>query len=190
MYRQSKYKKILLKFKNILTYGENKKADYQILNIRYKKDYTVFDLKYKNIKQVNKKIKNIQLKLMGKHNVLNAAAALAICLNLGVDQNIIKRSLKKFSGVQRRMTKIFSKNNNDFYDDYAHPTEKNQFEGVKKAHKDEKLYLFLNLIVIQELFLKKEFAKSFLNSNLVLLCPLYAAGEKRNSNYNIMILQN
>ena len=32
-----------IKNKNILTYGENKKADYQILNIRYKKDYTVFE---------------------------------------------------------------------------------------------------------------------------------------------------
>ena len=84
-----------IKNKNILTYGENKKADYQILNIRYKKDYTVFDLEYKNIKQVNK-IKNIQLKLMGKHNVLNASAALAICLNLGVDQNTIKNHSKNF----------------------------------------------------------------------------------------------
>ena len=78
---------------------------------------------------------------MGKHNVLNASAALAICLNLGVDQNTIKNHLKKFSGVQRRMTKIFSKNKNDFYDDYAHhPTEiKSILEGVKKAHKDKKI---------------------------------------------------
>ena len=49
------------------------------------------------------------LKLLGKHNVLNAAAAITVCLNLGVNQNIIKKSLKKFSGVQRRMTKIFQK---------------------------------------------------------------------------------
>ena len=177
-----------IKNKNILTYGENKKADYQILNIRYKKDYTVFDLEYRNIKQVKKKIKNIQLKLMGKHNVLNASAALAICLNLGVDQNTIKKSLKKFSGVQRRMTKIFSKNKNDFYDDYAHhPTEiKSILEGVKKAHKDRKIIsVFEPHRYSRVISLKKEFAKSFLNSNLVLLCPLYAAGEKRNSNYNI-----
>ena len=67
-----------------------------------------------------KKIKNIRLKLLGKHNVLNAAAAVTVCVNLGVGQNIIKESLKNFSGVQRRMTKIFTKNKNDFYDDYAH----------------------------------------------------------------------
>ena len=86
----------------------------------------------------NIKIKNIQLKLLGKHNVLNATAAVAVCLNLGVSQNIIKRSLKKFSGVQRRMTKIFSKKKNDFYDDYAHhPTEiRSILEGVKNVYKE------------------------------------------------------
>ena len=51
-----------------------------------------------------------------------------------MSENIIKKSLRKFSGVQRRMTKIFSKNKNDFYDDYAHhPTEiKSILEGVKE----------------------------------------------------------
>ena len=42
--------------------------------------------------------------------MLNAAAAITVCLNLGVNQNIIKKSLMHFSGVQRRMTKIFTKN--------------------------------------------------------------------------------
>ena len=40
--------------------------------------------------------------------MLNAAAALIVCLNLGVSQNLAKKSLKTFSGVQRRMTKFFS----------------------------------------------------------------------------------
>ena len=75
------------------------------------------------------------MKLLGKHNVLNAAAAITVCLNLGVSENVIKRSLKGFSGVQRRMTKIFTKDKNDFYDDYAHhPTEiKSILDGVKKC---------------------------------------------------------
>ena len=115
---------IKIKNKNILTYGENEKANYRISNIRYKIDYSIFDLSYKDIKKNNKKIFNIHLKLLGKHNVLNSAAAVAVCLNLGVNQNIIKKSLKGFTGVQRRMTKLFTKNQNDFYDDYAHhPTE-------------------------------------------------------------------
>ena len=181
-------KKILtiVKNKNILTYGQSKRANYQISNIRYKIDYSIFDLSYKNFKK-KKKIKNIHLKLLGRHNVLNAAAAISVCINLGVNINIIKKSLKKFSGVQRRMTKIFTKNQNEFYDDYAHhPTEiKSILEGVKNVYKNK------NIISVFEphrysrvLSLKKEFARSFRNSDIVLLCPLYEAGERKNPKYN------
>ena len=176
-----------IKNKNILTYGENKNANYNISNIRYKVDYSIFDFNYKDIKKKNKKIKNIKLRLLGKHNVLNAAAAIALCLNIGVRQNIIKSSLMKFSGVQRRMTKIFTKNNNDFYDDYAHhPTEiKSILEGVKNVYKEKKIIsVFEPHRYSRVLSLKKEFAKSFINSDLVLLCPLYPAGEKQNLKYN------
>ena len=96
-------KKLLnrLKNKNILTYGESKNSHYQISNIKYKVDYSVFDLSYKDINKKIKKIKNIHLKLLGKHNVLNATAAIALCLNLGVNQNIIKKSLKIFRSPKK-----------------------------------------------------------------------------------------
>ena len=169
--------------KNILTYGENKNANYRISNLRYKIDYSIFDLNYKDIKKKNKKIKNIKLKLLGKHNILNAAAAVTVCLNLGVNQSIIKSSLKKFTGVQRRMTKIFSKKSNDFYDDYAHhPTEiRSILNGVKNVYKNRKIIsIFEPHRYSRVLTLNKEFAKSFKDSNKVLLCPLYSAGEKKN----------
>ena len=52
---------------------------------------------------------------------------------------------------------------------------------LKMFIKIEKLYLFLSLTDIQEFcLLKKEFAGSFVNSDVVLLCPIYAAGEKKN----------
>ena len=121
--------------------------------------------------------------------MLNAAAAITVCLNLGVNQNIIKRSLKNFSGVQRRMTKIFSKNNTDFYDDYAHhPTEiACILEGVKNVCKDKNIIsIFEPHRYTRALSLKKEFSRSFKNSDLTLLCPLYAAGEKKDHKYNQM----
>ena len=181
------FKKI--KNKNILTYGESIDAKYQISNIRYKINYTIFDLRFKGIEKKIKKIKNIHLKLLGKHNVLNAAAAITVCLNLGVNQNVIKKSLKNFSGVQRRMTKIFNKNKNDFYDDYAHhPTEiKSILDGVKNVYKNRKIItVFEPHRYSRVLSLKREFGKSFVNSNLVLLCPIYAAGEKKNNKFNVI----
>ncbi len=178
-----------IKNKNILTYGESKKAQYQISNIRYKIDFTIFDLTFKGVDKTKNTIRNIKLKLLGKHNVLNATAAIAVCLNLGVNKNIIKKSLKKFSGVQRRMTKLFSKNSNDFYDDYAHhPTEiMSILDGVKNVYKGRKIIsVFEPHRYSRIISLKKEFSKSFIKSNLVILCPIYAAGEKKNSKLNIM----
>ena len=62
--------------------------------------------------------------MLGDHNIYNATASIAVALNLGVKINIIKKALKKFLGIQRRFTKVFSLGKKDFYDDYAHhPTE-------------------------------------------------------------------
>ena len=177
-------KKILnkIKNKNILTYGENKKANYQIKKIKYLSDSTSFDLKFKDKDKKIKIIKNINVKLLGKHNVLNASAALIVCLNLGANINIIKKSLKNFSGVQRRMTKVFSKNKNDFYDDYAHhPTEiRSILEGVHNVNPKRKIIcVFEPHRYSRVISLQNEFSKCFDKSSLVIMCPLYAAGEKK-----------
>ena len=177
-----------IKNKNILTYGENKKSNYQISKIKYNLNNTRFNLSFKDRDKKKKIIKNIKVKLLGKHNVLNAAAAFIVCKNLGANQNTIKKSLRNFSGVQRRMTKVFSKNKNDFYDDYAHhPTEISSIlEGVKNvSYKRKIISIFEPHRYSRVMSLQKEFSKCFEKSNLVIMCPLYAAGEKKNFNFNL-----
>ena len=182
-------RKILSKIqnKNILTYGESKKANYQIKKIRYNFESTTFDLIFREKGKNITSIKNINVKLLGKHNVLNAAAAYIVCLNLGADLNKAKKSLKNFSGVQRRMTKVFSKNKNDFYDDYAHhPTEISSIlEGVHNVNPNRKIIsIFEPHRYSRVMSLKKEFSKCFSKSKLVIMCPLYAAGEKRSIKFD------
>ena len=182
-------KKILRKInnKNYLTYGFNQSANYQILNPRYKMNNTIFNLKIKIHGSKNKIIKNINLNLIGKHNLLNAAASIAICMNLGIKIEIIKKALMKFSGVQRRLSLVFKKDNREFYDDYAHhPTEiSSVLEGLRKINLKRKIItIFQPHRFSRVKNLKKEFAASFLNSDLVLLCPIYAAGEKKDKSYN------
>ncbi|MDC1130376.1 UDP-N-acetylmuramate--L-alanine ligase [Pelagibacteraceae bacterium] len=182
-----------IKIKNFLTYGENKEANYQVSKIKYNLDSTSFDLSFKDREKKRKKIKNINVKLLGKHNVLNATAAFIVCLNLGADQNIIKKSLKNFSGVQRRMTKVFSKNKNDFYDDYAHhPTEISSIlEGVHNVSAKRKIIsVFEPHRYSRVISLKNEFSKCFSKSSLVIICPLYAAGEKKNLKFNLVKFAN
>jgi len=176
-----------------LTYGESKNANYKITKIKYNFDSTTFDLNFKDREKKKKKIKNINVKLLGKHNVHNAAAAFIVCLNLGADQNIVKKSLKNFSGVQRRMTKVFSKNSNDFYDDYAHhPTEiSSVLEGVKNVNQKRKIIsVFEPHRYSRVMSLKKDFSKCFSKSNVVILCPLYAAGEKKNFKFDLIKFSN
>ena len=182
-----------VKNKNILTYGENIKANYVITKIKYNLDSTSFNLSFKDREKKRKIIKNINVKLLGKHNVLNATAAFIVCLNLGADQNVIKKSLKNFSGVQRRMTKVFSKNKNDFYDDYAHhPTEISSIlEGVSNVYNKRKVIsIFEPHRYSRVLSLKKEFSKCFLKSDMVIICPLYSAGEKKDSKFNLINFAN
>ena len=102
------------KNKNIFTYGEHKDSNYRISNIKYNTDNTNFDLSFKTSQNKINKIKNINVKLLGKHNVLVAAAAFIVCNNLGADQKLLKNHLGRFSGVQRRMTKFFQENQTTF----------------------------------------------------------------------------
>ncbi len=188
-------KKILskIKNKNILTYGFSKNANYKISNVRYNVLNSFFDLHYKNFNNKNSTIKNINLKLIGEHNVLNATAAIAVCINLGVRISIIKKALKNFSGVQRRMTKIFTKNKNEFFDDYAHhPTEIcSILNSVKNVYRDRKIIsVFEPHRYSRVISLKNRFSKSFIKSDLVIICPLYAAGEKKVANFSLLNFAN
>jgi UDP-N-acetylmuramate--alanine ligase len=176
-----------IKNKNYLTYGFNKDANYQITNVEYHLNNTKFDLKIRSHGSNTIIIKNITLNLIGKHNVLNSTAAIAICLNLGIKTNLIKKALNNFSGVQRRLTKIFTKNKIEFFDDYAHhPTEiRAVLEGLGQVYKNRKIIsVFQPHRYSRVKSLKNEFAKSFNVSDIVILCPIYAAGEKKDKYYN------
>ena len=182
-------KKIVFKLKNrnFLTYGFNKKANYQILNTNYKKNYSVFDLKISNPLFKKRIIRKIKVNLIGSHNILNSVAAIALCSYIGIDLKIIKKSLKEFAGIQRRMTKVLKFKGNDFFDDYAHhPTEiKSVLESLKKANPKRKITsVFQPHRYSRVKLLKKEFSFSFKSSEKLLLCPVYPAGEKINKNYN------
>ena len=175
------------KNRNFFTYGFDKKSNYQIINVKQKTTYSIFDLKISLVKNKPKIIKNIKLNLIGLHNVTNATAAIAIALNLGVEINKIKNALKKFSGIQRRFTKVFSIQKREFYDDYAHhPTEiKAVINSAKEVYKNRKIIcVFQPHRYSRVNSLKNEFASSFKYIDTLILCPVYSAGEKQKFNFN------
>ena len=172
---------------NFLTYGFDKQSNYQILNVRKKPSYSIFDLRIRIVGAKIFNIKNLQINMLGDHNVANATASIAIALNLGIKISIIKKALKKFSGIQRRFTKVFSIDKKDFYDDYAHhPTEiKAVIDSARQVYSNRKIIcIFQPHRYSRVKLLKEEFALSFKLSNAVVLCPVYAAGEKIDYNFD------
>ena len=180
---------LLTKFKtrNILTYGFDKKSNYRIINLRKNRDFTIFDLEIKFPSKKVKKINNIVANIIGEHNIANATASIAIALNLGIKVSKIKKALKKFLGIQRRFTKVFSIGKKDFYDDYAHhPTEVSAvIKSAREVNKDRKIICVFQPHRYSRIkSLKNDFASSFKECDEVLLCPVYSAGEKIKYNFS------
>ena len=171
----------LIKNTNFYTYGQRKNSNFTIYNIKQNKSFSEFNLK---VNLPNKKIlniKNFKIPLLGIHNIRNAVGAIGVALTIGIPISKIKLGLINFKGVQRRFNKIFSYNNIEFYDDYAHhPTEiKVVLEGINKVFKGfEKICIFQPHRISRLKDLKKEFTYAFKNTDIVILCPIYSAGEK------------
>ncbi len=171
----------LIKNKNFYTYGLKPNSNFHISNINQKKDYSKFDLKINLPNKKIKIIKDLRIPLLGIHNISNSVAAIAVAFTVGISIPNIKQGLINFKGVQRRFNKIFTYNDIDFYDDYAHhPTEiKVVLEGIKKVFsKYEKVCIFQPHRISRLKDLKKEFSYSFKGADTVILCPIYSAGEK------------
>jgi UDP-N-acetylmuramate--alanine ligase len=170
-----------IKIKNFYTYGISSKSQFRIKNIKQKKDFSKFDLIINLPGKKNIIISKIMIPLLGIHNILNSTAAIAVALTIGISKNLIKNGLKEFKGVQRRFNKIFKYRETNFYDDYAHhPTEiKEVLNGVRAAYKKEEIICVFQPHRISRLKdLKKEFSLSFKKADIVILCPIYTAGEK------------
>ncbi len=174
---------IIKEFKNqnFYTYGLNSKSNFLIKNVKQSIKFSEFDLQ---VNVPNKKkitVKKIKIPLLGIHNIRNSVAATAVALTVGISISDIKKGLLNFKGVQRRFNKIFTYNEIDYYDDYAHhPTEiKVVLEGVNKVYRGyDKVCVFQPHRISRLKDLRKEFSFAFGDADTVILCPIYTAGEK------------
>ncbi len=177
------------KNQNFYTYGLNSKSNFLIKNIKQRLNFSQFDLQ---VNVPNKRriiIKRLKIPLLGVHNIRNSVGAIAVALTVGISVNNIKKGLINFKGVQRRFNKIFSYNNIDFYDDYAHhPTEiKVVLDSVKQVYNAyDKVCIFQPHRISRLKDLKKEFSFAFKDADTVILCPIYTAGEKINLGFKYL----
>ncbi|WP_298782569.1 UDP-N-acetylmuramate--L-alanine ligase [uncultured Polaribacter sp.] len=160
---------------NGLTYAVDEEADYKAFNLKIESGKYIFD-----VQTPSEIIKNIEFHLPGKHNVMNALAALTIAHVYGVSLENVKKSLSTFKGVKRRFSYKIKTENFVLIDDYAHhPTEINAVENsIREMYPDEKV-----MVVFQpHLFSRtRDFLDDFANAlskfDEVLLLDIYPARE-------------
>ena len=128
-----------LNIKKLLTIGYWSK----VITIDAKKTNGDFNLIKDNKYEILVKKKRYQLpnNLIGHHNYLNAAAAIAVCSQLKININKQIKSIESFKGVQKRMEFIGKFKGVKIYDDFAHhPTAiKAAIAAVNNKYKNQKL---------------------------------------------------
>ncbi len=98
----------------VLTFGENQAATLNLKSYRSQLGQTRSEFEYQN------KTYQLQLQLPGKFNTMNALAAILALTQLGFDPQLAANSLATFSSTKRRFEFIGTKNQINYYDDYAH----------------------------------------------------------------------
>ncbi len=159
-----------------ITYGIEEEADYVAKNITIKNGTYFFD-----VQTPSEKIKNIELNLSGKHNVLNTVAALAMANKYGVSLQTIAKALKIFQGIQRRFTFKIKTDNLVLIDDYAHhPTEIDAVaNAVRELYPGDKIVaVFQPHLFSRTRDFADDFAKSLAKFDALILLDIYPAREE------------
>lgn len=160
---------------NVITFGVDK-GELQARNLKFNgSGCGVFDV-YKN----DTKLFNIELKVPGKHNVLNSLSAIASALVLNVSHDSIVNGLESFRGTHRRFEFKGEHAGISVIDDYAHhPTEiKATLEASKNYPHKRIICVFQPHTYTRTSTLFDEFSNSFFNLDKLVLCDIYAAREK------------
>ena len=158
-----------------LTYAIDEDADYKAYNLKIEKGKYIFDAK-----TPNDVVKNIELSLPGKHNVMNALVALAMANEYGISLEVIKSQLKTFKGVQRRFSYKINSDELVLIDDYAHhPTEIKAVENsVREMYPNEKvLAVFQPHLFSRTKDFIDDFATELSKFDELLLLDIYPARE-------------
>ena len=122
----------------------------------------------------------IELSIPGKHNLMNALAATAVCLRLGIAPKVIEEGLLSYVGSGRRFEYIGSFNGADIYDDYAHhPQElKALLDAVASIDSYKRVILaFQPHTYTRTKVLFEEFVQQLKRPDVVFLAEIYAARE-------------
>jgi UDP-N-acetylmuramate--alanine ligase len=169
--------------RRIVTYGFSPQADIRAVNVETGPDGSVFDIEINGRLAESRVISQIHLSMLGRHNVQNACAAIAVAVEMQIEDDAIRNALARFQGVKRRFTKTGVAGGVTVIDDYGHhPVEISavlraarlavagrpgaKVIAVVQPHRYTRLHSLFN-----------EFASCFNDADAVVVADVYAAGE-------------
>jgi UDP-N-acetylmuramate--alanine ligase len=165
--------------RRIVTYGFSAQADVRGVNVVPGAGGNRFEAIIRHRDGSVRSIEDIVLPMAGRHNVQNALAAIAVAIELGIDDATIQKGFGAFGGVKRRFTKVGEVGGITIIDDYGHhPVEIKAVLSAAREGVEGRVIAVVQPHRYSRLGnLMDEFAQAFNDAEMVYVAPVYAAGE-------------
>ena len=170
--------------RRIVTYGFSAQADIRGENVQPIPGGNRFDVQIRERDGSLRRIEGIEMPMPGRHNVLNAMAAIGVALQMGIDDATIQTGFAKFGGVKRRFTKVgeipAGQGVATVIDDYGHhPVEiKAVLAAAREGAKGRVIAVVQPHRYTRLRDLMDEFQQAFNDADVVYAAPVYPAGEQ------------
>jgi UDP-N-acetylmuramate--alanine ligase len=172
--------------RKVVTYGFSLQADICGVNVRSEDGGNSFDVIVRQRGLEDRRIEGVHLPMPGRHNVQNALAAIAVAIEMGCSDEVIRTGFARFGGVRRRFTKVgtvaLAGGSVTVIDDYAHhPVE---IRAVLAAAREAVAGGGRVIAVAQPhrytrlKDLMDEFQSCFDDADIAYVAPVYPAGEE------------
>ncbi len=160
--------------RRVTSYGFSKESDVFAVNPVVQGYSTQYECIFRG-----KNLGMVRLKIPGQHNILNSLACLALGMELGIDLDVIKKSLSEFEGAKRRMQLKWHAHGIMIVDDYGHhPTEITAtLKAAKSFGCQRVIVVFQPHRYTRTKYLMDEFVHSLSGCDYLILTDIYAASE-------------
>lgn len=166
--------------RRIVTYGFSALADVRADNVSAVPGGSQFDAVILGKDGERRVIERIHVPMPGRHNVQNALAGIAVALEMGISDDDIVKGFDKFDGVKRRFTKVGEVDGAVVIDDYAHhPTEIRAVLSAAREGAEGRVIAVMQPHRYSRLeALMEDFQNAFNDADVVMVTPVYPAGEE------------
>ncbi len=167
--------------RRVVTYGFSPQADVRAVELEQNGSGVRFDVAITDRKgEASRVIEGVRLPMLGRHNVQNALAAVAVAVEMEIGDAVVRKALAEFEGVKRRFTHAGEVDGITVIDDYGHhPVEiASVLQAARSAARGKVIAVVQphRYSRLRDLF--EDFCTCFNDADAVLVADVYAAGEK------------